>query len=138
MCVTSLTPPPKPLVVFRAKLWLKWRVDPSGLPSTLQSHSQCYRCTSVTMCAGGFRCVCVRTVPGNDEGSACAGMNTYSCTDFTWGLNGRRRSLGPTVNVCINAHRAARPVFSSHIHQHDNISKMQPSIVCHSKIHLHT
>lgn len=28
-------------------------------------------------------------VPGNDEGSACAGLNTSSCTDSTWGLNAR-------------------------------------------------
>lgn len=102
--VRSLTPLAKPLVVFREKLCPKTRVDPSGLPSTLKSHKQHCKSTSVsiTMCAevsvGVFFCV-----PGNYEGSACTGLNTSSCTDITWGLNAGRRHLCHIVNVCINA-----------------------------------
>lgn len=77
-------------------------------------------------------------LPANDEGSACAGLNTSSCTDSTWGLNARWRDLCQTVNVCINAYCTALPVFTSHVHQHHNIPKVQSSIFCHRELHLET
>lgn len=77
-------------------------------------------------------------VPGNDEGSACAGLNTSPCTDSTWGLNARQRDPRQAVHIHVNAHCTALPVFSSHVHQHHNIAKVQSSIICHSEIHLHT
>ena len=67
-CVSSLTPLVKPLVVFRAKLCPKSRVDPSGLPSTLQSCKQHYKflsgsiCVCVeVVCCSSFKCVFVFT-----------------------------------------------------------------------------
>lgn len=76
--------------------------------------------------------------PSNDEGSACAGLDSSSCTDSTRGLKARRGDLCQTVDVSINADCAALPFFSSHIHQHHNITKVQFSITGHSKIHLQT
>lgn len=76
-------------------------------------------------------------VPGNDEGSTCACLNS-SCADSTRGSNARRRSHGQTVDICVNAYCTALPVFSAHVHQHYNIPKVQSSIICHTEIHLST
>lgn len=76
-------------------------------------------------------------IPGDDESSACAGLNTSSCADLTGSLNAQRRDIRQTVDVTVNADNAALPVFSSHVHQHHNIPKVQISIVCHRKVHLH-
>lgn len=59
VCVSSLTPLAKPLVVFREKLWPKTNVDPSGLPSTLRSHKQhrkFYICEYYHVCRGVCLC----------------------------------------------------------------------------------
>lgn len=60
-CVLELTPLAKPLVVFKAKLCSKCKVDPSGLPSTLQSEPQftTHTFSIVTMYDVVFKCLCL-------------------------------------------------------------------------------
>lgn len=77
-------------------------------------------------------------LPGDDESIAWAGLNTSSPADLTRGLNTQRRGVCQTVDVSVNADNAGLPVFSTHVHQHHNISKVQISIVRHWKVHLHT
>lgn len=100
--------------------------------SVLQIHN--WECYLVCWCnLSVFVCA-----PGNDEGSACAGLDSSSCTDSARGLKARRRGLCQTVDVGINADCAAPPFFSSHVHQDHNIAKLQFSIIGNSQIHLHT
>lgn len=76
-------------------------------------------------------------VPGNDESGSCAGLNSPRA-DSAGGLNARSRTHFHTVNVCVDAHCTGLPGFSSHIHQHHNISKVQSSVICDTETNLST
>lgn len=128
-----LTPLAKPLVVLRAKLWSKCRVDPSGLPSTLHHTDNVSQVLTLQFLLKSFS----GCLPGDDKSSANAGLNASSSADPTWYLNARRRCLYQIVDIGVDAESAVLPVCSSHIHQHHNISKTQLSIDCRREIHLH-